>query len=1042
MNTLIANSGVQFLKLEIELNPNDDIINALLFFEPYRNTKQLEFAEYIFEEDVWVSRNRLFDECYLDKDGNMDRNVTFNILEMEVVDSEKDGYAINNIDTNIRGAKYTEKTALEHFENEWIPLPYFEERADGRHNFGPTNWARMKLIPKDAAELQRIATRPGSRYYDAIIAFDTKVKYNEVVIEYPTLYDNDTSKVFSLCSSKDKLLSYVMDRCCLWLDEYLIKLVHGNIEYIESALDKEDVKDIFTYKAYYIYLMYYLQAKGVFPRVKLYMDKAVDKINVDIVLDIGNSRTCGLLFEDSDFTKVKMLELQNYTNPQHIYSNPFDMRLAFRKTDFGEIVVDNNTQFTIPSILRVGEEASWLIYNAQMTEDGSVEKVTNYSSPKRYLWDAEQFTKQWQFIRLKSEPQNPTETIYLKDISEQFANDGSFVPNPADFGVKSLFSRKSLMTFVFLEILSQARRQINSHKFREEHGKIAFPRQVGRIIITCPSAMTREEQLRLRQCAEDASVMLRRFCNNTCGVIYEPKKDFSKTEIIPSVRELSFTMGNVNAKKNWGYDEATCCQLVFIYAEISKRYLNNCKEYFDLYGKVRKDLFNYDKKSVTVGSIDIGAGTTDLMICAYKYDDNAKAVLTPVPLFWESFYHAGDDMLQKIIHQTIIEGQIQKEEYRGAIGVIYNHLKDIGADNISEKIGNFFGGDTNQMNFRARKMRNDFNTQISIPIALKLLDMTQKQEKDRMLVFDDFFVDKKPSQDILDYFAQYFGFKFEELQWKFSLERMNEIVRITFEPLLKILSSLLYAYGCDFVLLAGKPASLHTIEEMFLKYYPVPPNRMITLNKYRVGRWYPFADGDGYFKDHKSLVAVGAMIGYLGDIRDSLGNFKLNMEVMRKRFMPTTEYFGHFDHNTKIIRKIYIAPDMNKNSTSIDGIPVCLGAKQLNAPSYQARAVYMLGFNDDTIRNRIVRTKGITDPEHIATEIGSYKTNIKWPLEFRFARNYHTDKEQLTIDAVVDRDRNYIDPSYFKLKLQTLSKSENYWLDTGEFELKTREINH
>jgi hypothetical protein len=481
---------------------------------------------------------------------------------------------------------------------------------------------------------------------------------------------------------------------------------------------------------------------------------------------------------------------------------------------------------------------------------------------------------------------------------------------------------------------------------------------------------------------------------------------------------------------------------VFIYAEISKRYLNtNCKEYFDLYGKIRKDLYDYDKKSITIGSIDIGAGTTDLMICAYKYDDNSKAVLTPVPLFWESFYYAGDDMLRKLIHQVIIEGHIQKEEYRGATGVIYNRLKEMGVTNINEKINNFFGGDTNQMSFRARKMRNDFNTQISVPIALKFLDMTQKQENDRALTFNDFFPTKKPSQEILDYFAQYFGFKFEDLQWKFSLNRINDIILIVFEPLLKKLSSLLYAYGCDFVLLAGKPTSLHQIEELFLKFYPVPPNRLITLNKYRVGKWYPFSDGNGYFEDQKSLVAVGAMIGYLGDLRDSLGNFKLNMDVMRKRFTPTSEYFGNFDKTTKNIQEVYIAPEMNNNSVSVAGIPVYIGVKQLDTQSYPARALFVFEFNEDKIRNRIIENKGIQDSERLAMEVENYKLNIKrnMPIKIRFSRDYRTDKEQLTIESIVDRNKDDISPSYFKLKLQTLSDSENYWLDTGEFVLEIRE---
>ncbi|MBK8369770.1 MAG: virulence factor SrfB [Saprospiraceae bacterium] len=64
------------------------------------------------------------------------------------------------------------------------------------------------------------------------------------------------------------------------------------------------------------------------------------------------------------------------------------------------------------------------------------------------------------------------------------------------------------------------------------------------------------------------------------------------------------------------------------------------------------------KKSLTVGSVDIGAGTTDVMIAAYKYqDDFDQCTISPVPLFWESFYFAGDDLMKRLVQLLIIEGR-------------------------------------------------------------------------------------------------------------------------------------------------------------------------------------------------------------------------------------------------------------------------------------------------------------------------------------------------------------------------------------------------
>ncbi|MBK8808325.1 MAG: virulence factor SrfB [Bacteroidales bacterium] len=47
------------------------------------------------------------------------------------------------------------------------------------------------------------------------------------------------------------------------------------------------------------------------------------------------------------------------------------------------------------------------------------------------------------------------------------------------------------------------------------------------------------------------------------------------------------SLSNNDERKEWIYDEATCSQFVFLYSELTQRYKNNCKEYFDFYGKVR-----------------------------------------------------------------------------------------------------------------------------------------------------------------------------------------------------------------------------------------------------------------------------------------------------------------------------------------------------------------------------------------------------------------------------------------------------------------------
>jgi hypothetical protein len=184
--------------------------------------------------------------------------------------------------------------------------------------------------------------------------------------------------------------------------------------------------------------------------------------------------------------------------------------------------------------------------------------------------------------------------------------------------------------------------QMNSYEFRHKWGEENKKRRFGRIIVTCPPGMSKIEQIALRKCCEDAAILLDRFYSSEKNNINELAN--IKIQIIPDSKSLR----NRANRNEWIYDEATCPQFVYLFAELTKRYRNNSVEYFDFYGKVRNDLGDYNKKSITIGSVDIGAGTTDLMIASYKYDDASECTLTPVPLFWESFYIAGDDLLKNL----------------------------------------------------------------------------------------------------------------------------------------------------------------------------------------------------------------------------------------------------------------------------------------------------------------------------------------------------------------------------------------------------------
>lgn len=451
----------------------------------------------------------------------------------------------------------------------------------------------------------------------------------------------------------------------------------------------------------------------------------------------------------------------------------------------------------------------------------------------------------------------------------------------------------------------------------------------------------------------------------------------------------------------------------------------------------------YNKKSLTVGSIDIGAGTTDIMIAAYKYDDARQCTLTPVPLFWESFYRAGDDLLKELIHQCVVEGKYSPIE---------NKLKSLGKsqNQIIELNNDFFGGD-NGMSFHNRQLRIDFNLQISVSIINYYLELFKENIiESKIFSFNDIFKNNMPTRCLLDHFKKHFDFDFETLQWHYEKNIIAAIIENTFDTLIGKISSLLSFYDCDIILLSGRPTSLKTIPDLFLKYYAIAPNRLKTLNDYRVGRWYPedkrykFLDGNGYLNNPKSIVAIGAMIGASAS-NGGLDGFSLNLQELIVKQSPTTEYFGKLNEQTLEFIETIISPDNNYSLIEVSSLPVRIGTRQLDTQSYPSRPFYTLNYNYEKIEDR---AKGRIDDENdlnaIQGEIGKeiVKIRSKMPLKISFERNYNEDKEFLCISSVSDCNGDDVSISFFNLQVQSMSELENFWLDSGVFGLNINKSNN
>jgi hypothetical protein len=337
----------------------------------------------------------------------------------------------------------------------------------------------------------------------------------------------------------------------------------------------------------------------------------------------------------------------------------------------------------------------------------------------------------------------------------------------------------------------------------------------------------------------------------------------------------------------------------------------------------------------------------------------------------------------------------------------------------------------------ARLMRISFINQIGIPLAQLYMSCANQNETDKneeTLNFDDVFKSNKPSIELLNYFAKHFEFRFEDLVWKMSANKVNEIINITFSKLIDQIGKLMFAYSCDLIILSGRPCSFDALEKLFLKCHPVAPNRLINLNNYWVGKWYPFADNNGYIEDPKTVITVGSLIAMMGGKLYKLDKFRIDTSYLRKNLVSTADYLGNV--KDYLIQQHFMAPNQEESTFMVYDLPFQIGFKQLNSVNYPARSIYSMQFSNKNIKEQLGHNLRI-DSNLINDALEDRKTKLrsKLPYKVTISREFEKDKEKIKIIEINDNENNELSKFNFELKLQTLNQSTGYWLDSGEFNL-------
>jgi hypothetical protein len=875
------------------------------------------------------------------------------------------------------------------FDGKWLPAPIFKNSGqnEGIATFepGPTTWARMRI---DIVEWRddspvRIAVQFA---IDTVIDMTDGSDRGSRVYYAPNKSDVESESSFELVTNVDEMGWFLQA-----VEEDAGGKSYDPQEWVTKWLERilrpkfvpRRQKNAY-YWARYLTLIEILEEVSFSFRLINNLVASAPRAVIDttFVLDLGNSRTCGILLEKQDGKQSNIqdsipFKIRNLTHCRAKSGDLLDSRVELCKADFGfdDIAMQSGRKsaFLWPSPVRLGAEALHLQRKRSHGQGPS-----GLSSGKRYLWDMSAAPIPWEFNKNSSSGYNPIEEITRMHVSE----DGTFSNEAVSPLSQNTFSRSSFMMFMIAELIAQALMQINSPQDRLSRPHSGLPRRLAKIILTIPTATPAFEQNILRRRAEDALNYVWHIMEIPSGFTAYPKPEL----IIQ-------------------WDEASCSQQVFLFNEIGERFTGKTAAYFESFGSVRF-INKRAQPSLRIASIDIGGGTTDLMITTYAADQNQ--VISPYQEFRESFRIAGDDLLKSVIELHILPA-------------IENALSEAGGKYVSQNLAYYFKKHDQERTAQKSYLANSFLKSVAVRILGEFEDNSTTDFKIPIVIEESF--SEPEVQRILTQIAESCGIRWPvgELVVDCHQNDFYKIVQNTFFRVSENIESALAQFPCDFVLLTGRPSKLNHVRRLFAETFAVIPSRLVSMHSYVISEWYPFRDAiSGKIGDPKSTVTVGALLNSIS--RADMSNYSFISENLSLK--STSNFIGEMDHDLKITNQNIIVDNINNQDDEefefIFTNAMYIGSRQIDDENWVTLPLYSLLLADANARLPLkVTAKRPVE----AFEVDEFFSSS--PREYL--------KEYLKIVSIEDNEGGVLPHRALDLQFNTLGFQRDYWLESGVF---------
>lgn len=478
-------------------------------------------------------------------------------------------------------------------------------------------------------------------------------------------------------------------------------------------------------------------------------------------------------------------------------------------------------------------------------------------------------------------------------------------------------------------------------------------------------------------------------------------------------------------------DEAVAAQLPIVYTQI-RNLRNVADSWARLYGRPVAGN-NY---VVRVMSVDIGGGTTDTSIVEYRNDSgsgktnvNLKAKL----LFKDSSTTAGDHLVKTIIERALLPALAES-------------LPDRTDQRSRDQFRNLFarGGD----NDREREDRAIIARLVFMPLVVKWLQDISKERQGPgegvpFWSMDNAGCDPAAIAKLSKLLARASIPIVLDTSGIFQVdyELLKATIGEVFRSMASLHAQLVAAYNCDLVIVTGKVSELPQLKSLFEQQLPLPANRILSAKGYDTQAWFPLTE-NGEIPDAKLVTAVGAALARAIE----RGGVQSWEPIAFETAYEQRYCWGHMPPDDGPFSEHHVLIADNEELDIKDGNLVI---KSRETPEF--RDCYLTTDNtyigrhlfrmSDSRPEQVYHFQRVRVPAAVAGPIRPIKVKVRLRRESESDGETFGVAERLVIEEILEGEHENGEPLGWhdvELKLCTLIGG-THWLDNGQFDLRWKE---